>query len=329
MATPIGTNVVTSIARQYIMNEVVDNIYNGNPVFFRVNAANKRIIQGGTQIEVPLMYARFSTGGPFTGYDVLDVSPSDTVKNAAFDWKQYYVNVTVDSLTLIKTDSPLAIANFIQMYFAQAEMEMAENLATGLWSNGVSNTKHIDGLGGAVDDGDVLASYGGITRSSNTWWKAYDDSSTATLTTTALQTAFGTVSKGGRHPTLIASRVEQYNRFIALFNNSSTAAPQVFPHMAGGHDEMLLSAGFTNVLFNNVPWVIDPHVFDGPSTSNSAIVFLNEDFLNLCVSPRADFFMLDFQEAINQSAMVSRIEWAGNLVLSNCATQGKLSNISA
>lgn len=329
MATPVGTNVVTSIARRYIMPEVVDNIYPGNPVFFRLNAANKRIVQGGTQIEVPLMYSRFGTGGPYSGLDVLDISPSDTVKNGAWDWKQYYVNVTVDGLTLIKTDSPQAIANFIQLYFAQAEMEMAENLATGLWSNGVTNTKHIDGIGGAVDDGGILGTYAGILRSANTWWNCSDDSTTATLTTTAMQTAFTNVSKGGRHPTLIASRVEQYNRFIALFNNSSTAAPQVFPHMAGGHDEQLLSAGFTNILFNNVPWIIDSHVPDGPNASNSMIYFLDEDFIHLAVSPRADFYLQDFQESINQDAMVAKMLWAGNVVVTNCATQGKLSNISA
>lgn len=324
LATPIGTNVVTAIARRFIMSEVVDNIYNGNPVFFRLNAANKRIVQGGTHIEVPLMYQRFSNGGPYSGFAVLDVSPNDTVKNGAWAWKQYYVPVSVDGLTLIKTDSPQAIANFIQLYFAQAEMEMAENLATGLWSNGVTNTDHIDGFEGAVDDGGVLATYAGITRATNTWWNSDDDSTTSTLTLNALQTAFMDVSRGGRHPTLIVSRVEQYNRFIALEDDK-----QRYNVAVAGHDEQLLSAGFTNVLFNNVPWVVDPHVFNGPNASNSAIVMLNEDFIHLAVSPRADFYLQDFQESQTQDAMVSKLFWAGNLVVTNCRVQAKLTNISA
>lgn len=324
MAVPVGTNVVTSIARRFIMSEVTDNIYNSNPIFFRLNAANKRIIRGGTQIEAPLMYARFSSGGPYQGFDLLNVVPSDTIKNGAWDWKQHYVNVTVDGLTLIKTDSPESIANFIELYFAQAEMEMAENLATGLWSNGVTNTREIDGLGGAVDDGGVLTTYAGITRASNTWWNSQDDSSTAAMTLAALNAMFGSCGNGGRHPTIIASRQGQYNRFWAL-----NVVNQQFNTVPGGSDQQLAQAGFTNQLFNGVPWVVDSHVFDGPNSSNSAVVMLNEDYIYWAVSPRADFYLEDFQTPVNQDAMVAKMLWAGNLVVTNCSRQGKLSALTS
>ncbi len=324
MATPIGTNVVTSIARRFILPEVTDNVYNSNPVFFRLNAANKRIVRGGTQIEAPLMYSRFASGGPYQGFDLLNVIPSDTIKNAAFDWKQHYVNITVDGLTLIKTDSPEAIANFIELYFAQGEMEMAENLATGLWSDGVTNTKDIDGIKGAVDDGTVLPTYGGLSRTTNTWWKSQLDSSTSTLTLAALNSMFGSCGSGGRHPTLIVSRVGQYNRFWAL-----NVVNQQFNTVPGGQDEQLAQAGFTNQLLNGVPWVVDSHVFDGPNSSNSAIVFLNEDYIYWAVSPRADFYLEDFQTPVNQDAMVAKMLWAGNVVFTNVARQGKMTNISA
>lgn len=323
MATPIGADTVTAISRRYIMPEIVDNIYNSNPVFFRLNAANKRIVRGGTQIEVPLMYARFASGGAYQGFDLLNVAPSDTVKNGAWDWRQHYVNVTVDGLTLIKTDSPEAIANFIQLYFAQAEMEMAENLAIGLWSDG-SGAKEIDGLEGAVDDGTVLTTYGGLARATNTFWNSQVDAATAALTLASLQSMFGNSSEGGRHPTLIASRQEQYNRFWNL-----NVVNQDFPSQPAGQDEQLAQAGFTNQLFNGVPWVVDSHVFDGPNASNSAIVFLNEDYLYWAVSPRADFYLEDFQTPVNQDAMVAKMLWAGNLVVTNVARQGKMTNVSA
>lgn len=323
MATPLGTNVVTSIAQRYIMPMVVDNVYNSNPVFFRLNKANKRIVRGGTTIEVPLMYARFGSGGPYSGYDLLNVVPSDTIKNGAWDWRQQYVNVTIDGLTLIKTDSPEAIANFIQLYFAQAEMEMAENLAVGIWSDATTDAKQIDGLKGGVDDGTVVTTYGGLSRTTNTWWKSQIDSTSANLNYGVLQSMWGSVTRGGRHPTLIASRQEQYNRFHAL-----NIIQQEFPVQPAGSDEILAAAGFTNQLFNNTPWVVDSHVFDGPNASNSSIVMLNEDFLWWAVSPRADFYLEPFQTPVNQDAMVSKMLWAGNLILTNVARQGKLTNIS-
>lgn len=319
----VGTNTVTSIARRHIVPEIVDQIYTSNPLFFRLNQA-RRIMRGGYQLEVPLMYAEMAAGGYYSGFDTLDVTPSDTVKNGVWDWKQAYVPVTIDGLTLIKTDQPEAIANIISLQFAQSEMQMAEILGTGVWSDGTTNTQSIDGLKGAVDDGGVLPTYAGIVRASNTWWNANDDSSTATLTSVALNSMFTSCSEGGRHPTLIISRQDQYNRFwkICQDDQSSWAA-------TGAVDEQLAQAGFTNILFNGVPWVVDSHCADGPSTSNSGIYMLNEDYIFLYTSPRADFYLEDFQTPVNQDAMTSKLLWAGNLVVTNCATQGKLSNIAA
>lgn len=317
MATPIGTNVVNSIARRYILPEVSDNVYNSNALFFRLNQANKKLIRGGYQIEVPLMYQRFAAGGAYAGTDLLDITPSDTVRNAAFDWRQYYVPITVDGLTLIKTDSPEAIADFIRLYFAQGEMELGELLGDGVFSNGVTNTKKIDGLQGAVDDGTVLTTYGGLNRTTFTFWKSTVDT-TATLTLTALQTDFGTVTKGGRHPTIIVGTQANYNRFWVL--NSAKSNIYIQPVAS---DEQLASAGFTNQLFNGVPFLVDSHV------QANHIYLLNEDFINLAVSPRGDFYMEDFITAINQDAMVAKLYWAGNLVLSNCALHAKLTSVTA
>ncbi len=319
MATPLGTNVVNSIARRYIVPEITDNVYNSNPLFFRLNTANKKVVRGGTQIEAPLMYQRFAAGGAYTGLQLLDISPSDTVRNAAWDWKQYYVPVTVDGLTLIKTDSPESIADFIRLYFAQAEMEMSEHLGTGVFSDGTTNTLLIDGLAGAVDDGTVLTTYGGLSRTTFTWWKSTMDTATTQMTLTALQSMFGNTSRGGRHPTLIVSNQANYNRYWVL-----NTAKQNFYVQPVAMDEQLANAGFTNLLFNSVPWVVDSHI----ASTAGTIYFLNEDYISLCVSPRGDFYMEDFQTAINQDAMVAKLFWAGNLYITNCQVQGKMTAVT-
>lgn len=323
MADPIGTDTVTSFARRYILPQVYDVVYRSNVLFFRLNKGNKRVIQGGYQIEVPFMYSRFSAGGPYRGFDVLNVSPSDTVKNGAHEWRQHYVPVAVDGLTLIKVDSPEAIVNFLEFQFQQATMEMADNLGEGIWSDG-SNPKEIVGLEAAVDDGSVATTYAGLSRASNSFLNSQVDDSTAALALPALQAMHGNTGVGGRHSTLIASRQEQYNRFWALGANN-----QEFPVQPGGHDEQLFSAGFTNLLFNGVPWVVDDKVFDGPNTANSAIVFLNEDPIHYAVSPRADFYLEDFQSPVNQDAMVSLLKWAGNLIVANNQWQGKMTAVTS
>lgn len=317
MATPLGTNVVNSIARRYIVPEITDNVYNSNVLFFRLNTANKKVVRGGTQIEAPLMYQRFAAGGAYSGLDLLDISPADTVRNAAWDWKQVYVPVTVDGLTLIKTDSPDSIADFIRLYFAQAEMELSEHLGLGVWSDGITNPKQIDGIKAIVDDGTNVGTYGGLARGTYTWWKSQRDATAQALDLPPLQNMFGLCSVGGRHPTLIVSNQINYNRYWA-----KCTTKQNFYVQPVAMDEQLANAGFTNLMFNSVPWVVDSHC-------DNTVYFLNEDYITLCVSPRGDFYMEDFQTAINQDAMVAKLYWAGNVYCTNCKTQGKITGFNA
>lgn len=334
--TPIGTNTVTSIARRYILPQITDQIYASNVLLYRLMKGNKRIVQGGTQIEVPLMYARFNTGGPYQGLQPFNTAPSDTIKNAVFGWKQQYVTWSVDGLTMIRVDSPEAIANFLTLQSQQAVMEMAENLAVGLFGDGtgtVTSAIDLDGLAGMIGTGSSIGNqnYGGLNRTSNTYWNSSVQgiSSTATMSLSNLHTAFTAAQRGGHHPTIIVSNQDQYNRYWAL--NATGSNPSVqYVRQPQGHDALLASAGFTNLLFNNVPWVTDSHVTQGVvDANNSRVYMLNENFLQWVVSPRADFYVKPFQEPVNQDAMVSSLLWAGNVVSTNCDQQGGIFNYNA
>lgn len=318
MATPIGTNEINSLSRRFIVPQIVDNIYGSSLMFFRLVSMNKKVVQGGLHIEIPINYTRFNNGGFYQGFDLLDIAPNDTVKNAAFDWKQAYVPVSVDGYTLIRADSPEAVVNFLTFYFENAQTEMVEILGDAVWNDAVTNSKSIDGLTGAVDDGGVAATYGGLLRSANTWWRATDDSSTSALTLASMRTTVGTVTSGGRTTTIIVGTQANYNRFWALVQPS-----QAFPAEPSARNVQLAQAGFQNLLFDGIPFCVDPHV---PANH---IFFLNEDYLHLYVNPRADFSMREFREPVNQDAMTSLLLWAGNVCVSNCSRQGKMSAVTS
>lgn len=338
MATPIGANTLTAIARHYIMPSITDNVYNSNVVLYRLMKANKRLIQGGTQIEVPVMFQRFNTGGAYRGYDVLNTTPSDTVKNLAFDWKQHYVTWAIDGLTLLKADSPDAIANIIAIQGQQAYMEMAENLANGLFKNPngsgtqLSSANDIDGLSAAVGNASVGdANYGGVSRSTNSWHLSQIDSATTSITAmSSYQTMFGNCTVGGQAPTIIISRQDQYNKFIALNAQASSTGYSVqYARGPAVQDAMLASAGFTNAMYNNTPWVVDSHVTDSGNTTTGRIYFLNENVLFWAVSPRADFYLNDFQTPVNQDAYVATLLWAGNLVSASSRLHGVFTGLTS
>lgn len=326
MATAIGTDTLTSLSRRYLMPEIVDTIYGSNAIFYRLNQGRRREIPGGYQMELPLLVRKSSIGGPFQGWDQVNVDEQDNVVNAAWDWKQQYQAVSVNSLTLTKAASPERKFDYLRSQFEQAEIDLTDKLGTGLQSDATTDPKQIGGLKGAVDDGGVVTTYGGVSRTTYTQWASTDNSASTTLTHGVLNSLFLSCKSGGRNPTVIYSDVTQLARYIAL-----GIAAQEFPVGAGGHDEQLYSPGFTNYLFNNIPWIEDEHTFDGPDTTNGAVVMLNEFYVDLGVNPGADFKMWPFESAQvgGQLGWVSIIEWCGELIVRHPGRQGKLTGLTA
>ncbi|HMY21509.1 MAG TPA: hypothetical protein PKA58_34545, partial [Polyangium sp.] len=103
------------------------------------------------------------------------------------------------------------------------EMEMADLLGNQVWgplsSSTAPGTKDLDAIKSAVNNNSGVlgisasSAYGGITRASGSFHNAQIDSSTSTLTESALNSMWGNVAESGQTPTVILSRYEQFNRF--------------------------------------------------------------------------------------------------------------------
>lgn len=324
MATAIGADTVTSISRRFILPSIVDAIYGSNPLFFRLVKNNKKMVQGGTQIEQPIAYAKPGVGGAYRGYEELSTGAFDVIRNAAWDWKQYHMPVAVDGLTMIKTDSPEAIANLLKTQFDLAKMQFCDMLGADLYaSTGTGpDAKKLDGLAIAVDNS---GTYGDIDHSNSFWAsEVVSTQALSSLTIAQLQAMFGDLTVGREHPTILLARQEVYNWYWAQVYGTSGANYDIqIP--AAGSDEILAQAGFTNLLFNNVPLVVDSQV-DGSGVGK--LYMLNENWFHLIVNSRADMGVEPFQTPVNQDAMVSQILWAGNLICTMPRLQGVFEDLT-
>ena len=314
MPITVGTTDVTAISRAAIMPDFADAIYKSNVLFYRTNQANKVIIDGGYQIEKPVLYQRPGVGGAYSGYDVYNVSPFESFQNAAWDWKQYVMPVSVDGLTMIRTDSPEAIANYVKEKFNIANMELAMILGTDLYaSTGAgADIKKLDGLASAVAS---TGTYGTIPHT-NSYWQSPMDTGSPVLTLALMQSLWGKLTVGREHPTIILGRQGAYNIYWGLLVNK-----QNYQLQPAGTDELLGQAGFTNLLFNNAPFVVDSQVDIGTNVGGK-VYMLNENTGSLKVSKRANFAMEDFQKPTNQDVMVAAILFAGNYILDNPRLSG-------
>lgn len=317
MATPIGADHVSAIVNRYLMDDIIDLAYDGNPLFYRVHNSNRRMVDGGPHIEQPVMTSKFNAGGSFSDLQVLDMSPQDTLRTVAWDWKEKYVPVAFSNLTMVKLNTADSIANGVEVQVQQAAMTMADLLGDGLYSDG-TDALEIDGLLAAIDDSNT---YGGVARSGSTgWWNGQTEDNSKDISTgdLALLNDFQTAAVvGGRFPTIAVTTSTLYNAIWTLL-----AEKQTF-YTVNEKDTQMMSAGFNNFMFNGTPFLIDPKCPSGH------VFFLNEDFIKLVVTPLSDFRMEPFQQAFNQAAIAAKLLWTGNLIVTAPKLQFVATNVSA
>jgi len=324
MATPIwGTNTLTALSNRHLMKYITDVVFNASPITFRLKARNKDVIRGGLWIEQPWMYAKPNSGGWYTGPQILTTVPFDVVQDGSFPWAQLYNNVTVDGLTLNQSESDEKAMDYLTAQFEMAKLDWLDTLATGFWSDG-SNTQSILGINAAVDNGTVASTYGGITRSSNTWLNAQVDSTTPTMTITALNSMFGSCTIGGRAPTVIAGDRANYLRYQALNQNLTTQWKGV-----SMVDQQFAAAGFDHLIFNNVPWLCDDHIDYVTASGDGNLFFLNEEYWTFVVGQGGNFVIEDFVKPPNQDAMTAIMKLYAQLICANPARQGKFTALAA
>ena len=88
----------------------------------------------------------------------------------------------------------------------------------------------------------------------------------------------------------------------------------------------MAQAGFENLMFNGVPWVVDDHM--GTDATVGGPCFLNENYFEFAVSRLANFTLRDFITPPNQDAMTALLLWAGQLLCGNISRQGRFTALT-
>ena len=77
----------------------------------------------------------------------VDVSPSDVLSAAVFDYKQLAGNVTISGLEQVKNSGEQAIINLLEARINVLEKSLMNSLSTSLYSDGTgSSGKEVGGL---------------------------------------------------------------------------------------------------------------------------------------------------------------------------------------
>jgi len=321
MVTAIGVDTITSISRRILREEATDVYYLGSTWTERLWRKDKVVRRGGTQIESRVIYKPWATGGAFYGPEVLNVEPSDTELSYAWEWKEYYTSVTLDQRSLIRADSEYAVANYVIETCENAKMDLRDKLAYGIWSDG-SNFKAFDGMFEIVDNGTISPTYGGLSRSAYPFTNAQVDSTTSTLSMSALNSLFDLCTKGARAPKTIVSIRANLTRYENLLQ-----AQVQYIQPTAVVDQTYANGGFSGGWFRGQPWLVDEHIL--PTTTQGNLFMLNDDYFELIINQNGDFVVNPFQQPTNQMVITSLTYVAGNVINTNPQLNGKFTLLAA
>ena len=287
---------VSGITEKVFVKKLADSIFDSNPLLKRLKQKSYEKLGGGTSIMVPLNYATTTASGWYTGADTLSTSDNENITSAEYAWKQIYANISITRLDELKNSGDQQKISLVKSKVQIAEKTIMDTMGTAIYNAGTT-TNALVGLRAIVD---TASTVGGIAQSSNSWWQGQLDSSSTTLSISALQTGFNLASIDSEGPTVGMATRANYNRYYALLQPQQRFM-----------DSETAKGGFSSLMFNGIPFIADSkcpanHVF-----------FLNENYLHLFAHKDEDMRFEPFQKPINQNVRVAKVFWMGALGSSN------------
>lgn len=316
------TELVTTAFRKH-KKEFADNVSNHNALYSRLNAkGRKRTLDGGLSIVCELDYAENGTYQRYSGYDSLDISASDVLSAAEYQWKQAAVHVTASGRELRINSGDTQIINLAKSRLTNAMRTFKNSLSSDMYSDGTA-ANQINGLQAICPD-TAGGSLGGIDGDTYAFWQATVQDASApisgagiTLSNTTFEQPFMLqlyleLTRGSDHPDLVVLS----NDYFTFFEGTQVSIKRVTsdPDFSGDRT----NAGFISLKYKGADVVHD----GGSGISSAHGYMLNTDYMGLVCHRDAEMTEVPEQRAINQDAVVIPIIWMGNLECSNRSLQG-------
>lgn len=307
------TELVTTTFRNH-RKEIKDNLSNRNALLkYMMKRGNTRKEDGGLTIVTPLDYAENGTYQRYSDWDTLDISASDVISAAEYQWRQIALNVVSSGRELRINSGTSRITNLATAKIKNALRTFNNNFSSDLYSSG-SLTNQINGLQAIIADTNTNT-VGGIDANTWTFWRntVYDFSAasvtpSATTIEASMLDLWLDLDRGpDDQPDLIVAD----NTYYQYYENSQTSNKRYA-------DTSKADGGFVSMKYKNADVIYDGN--SGIPTEH--MYFVNTNYLELVVHRDADLEIMEDMRPINQDGSVVPILWMGNLVCSNRKQQG-------
>ena len=316
------TEIVTTTLRNRT-GKLADNVSKNNGLLRRLRAKGKiKPVNGGRTIVQELEYAENGTFKRYSGYEMLNITPSDVFTAAEFNYAQAAVAISISGLEEIQNSGEERIIDLLESRIGNAERTLVNNIALDCYSDGTADGgRQLGGLQLLLSSAPTTGTVGGIDRSAWTFWRNQAFSGLtnggAAVTAANIQSYMNRLYvqqvRGADRPDLIVAD----NNFYRLYLESLQAIQRI------ASDDKAM-AGFNALKYMDADVILDGGYGGGAPTNR--MFFLNTDYVFFRPAAKRNFVPIgDDRYAVNQDAMVKLIGFAGQLTLSNAFLQGVLS----
>lgn len=321
MASPNLSEIITTTLRNR-SGKLADNVSDNNALLKRLKErGNNKLVSGGRTIVQELEYAENSTYTRYSGYETLNVSPSDVFSGAEFNWKQAAVAVSISGLEELQNSGKEQVIDLMESRIKNAERTMMNNMSVDIYSAGTADSgKQIGGLQLLVADDPTTGTVGGINRatSSNSFWRnqLYDFSvESVTPSATTIQSAMNTLYLRCARGADVTDLIVADNTYFQYYWASLQAIQRIT------NEKSTADAGYPSLKYMGADVIYDGG--QGGAAPSAHMYFLNTNYIFFKTHRDRNMVPLNPDRfAVNQDAMVKLIAWAGNMTVSNAALQG-------
>lgn len=317
------TEIVTTTLRNRT-GKLADNVSKNNAMLMRMKKKGKvKPVSGGRTIVQELEYAENGTFKRYSGYETLNIAPSDVFTGAEFNYAQAACAISISGLEMLQNSGEAAIIDLLESRIQNAEKTLVNNIALDAYSDGTADGgRQIGGLQLLISATPATGTVGGIDASTTIgqFWRNIAFSSAtdggAPATSANIQSYMNRVYvqlvRGSDKPDLIVAD----NNYWRLYLESLQAIQRIT-------STEMAEAGFDSLKYMNSDVVLDGG-YGGGAPANT-MYFLNTDYIYFRPHTDRNFVPLgDDRFSVNQDAMVKLIGFAGNMTVSNRRLQGVL-----
>ena len=342
MAYPNLSEIVTTTLRNRT-GVLQDNVSRNNALLARLNKKGRiKTFSGGRTIVQELDYANNQTFTWYSGYQTINISPSQVFTAAEFPIRQAALAVSISGLEEIQNSGEEAIIDLLEGRIENGERSFMNGLSNGVYGDG-SVSGSIGGLQLLVAASSTTGTVGGIDRSQwaffrNLVYSAATNGGAAASAANILNymdSLWVQLVRGRDFPDLIVADNNMYKFYLQALQSIQRIQSE------GGAPD-LAEAGYSSLKYMNSDVVLDggfqgfssdplPPEISGSGTAvggvpTSFMYFLNTNYLHWRPHAQRNMVPLDPDRfSVNQDAMVRLLGWAGNATLSNAFLQGLLS----